>query len=274
MLEGLKLMEMNSIRRKRLKQSSFVVVPYRLFATLQQGFGLNFNVIKGVRAIVRFIAEFRAYQRSNENSHFTVRSVHLAPCLLDRTAATPLEPTYFYQDSWAAGKIFGLQPEHHYDVGSSAMTVGIISQFVPTTMIDIRPIELSLDNLSFQEGSIVDLPFSDNSIASLSSLCVIEHIGLGRYGDPVDHWGSEKAIRELKRVLMPGGNLFVSMPIDDECRVYFNAHRAFTREYVLELFAGFELVEEKYVYGTALFSAYDPERGFGTGLFHVRKGLQ
>ncbi len=268
------MIEMQNPCRVRLKQRALLVIPYRLCTALRHGFGVNFNAMKGLRAIARFLGEYRAYQRGNDNAHFPARTLDIVPCLLDRTESTPLEPTYFFQDSWAAGKIFELRPEQHHDVGSSAMTVGIISQFVPTTMIDIRPIELELENLSFQRGSIMDLPFSDNSIASLSSLCVVEHIGLGRYGDPVDYWGSEKAIRELKRVLKPGGNLFVSLPIDEECRVYFNAHRAFTRDYIMELFAGFELVEEKYIYGTALFTAYDPARGFGTGLFHVRKGLQ
>lgn len=260
--------------RNQLKQQPFVVVIYRLITILRQNYGLNFRFLKGLRAITEFLAEYRAYQRSNDNPHFSVRSLDLVPCMLDRTASTPLEPTYFYQDSWAAGKIFELRPEHHYDVGSSAMTVGIISQFVPTTMVDIRPIELELANLSFQQGSIVELPFPDDSLASLSSLCVVEHIGLGRYGDPLDPWGSEKAIRELKRVLQPGGNLFISIPIDGECRIYFNAHRAFTRDYVMELLNGFELVEEKYIYGTTLCGTYEGARGFGTGLFHVRKGLQ
>lgn len=267
-------MKKNPTFRERLKQRALVVVTYRLVATLQQSFGLNVRFIAGLRAILAYLAEYRAYLRRNDNPHFALHSIHLVPCLLDRTAATPLEPTYFYQDSWAAAKIFRQAPEHHYDVGSSAMTVGIISQFVPTTMVDIRPIELQLENLSFRQGSIVDLPFPDNSIASLSSLCVVEHIGLGRYGDPFDPWGSEKAIGELKRVLKPGGDLYVSIPVDEECRVYFNAHRAFTREYVLELFAGFELVEEKYVYGTALCNSYEKTLGFGTGLFHVRKGLK
>ncbi len=257
-----------------LNNFALVVVPYRLFATLQNGFGLNLSFIAGLRAVARFLDEFREYIQDNDNPNFTVRSVDLLPCLLDRTATTPLEPVYFYQDTWAAGKIFKLNPQQHFDVGSSAMTVGIISQFVPTTMIDIRPIKLKLNNLSFQEGSIVDLPFPDNSIDSLSSLCVVEHIGLGRYGDPVDAWGSEKAIVELKRVLKPGGDLFLSIPVDGECRIYFNAHRAFTRDYVIELFAGFELMEEKYIYGTALFADYESARGFGTGLFHLRKGLQ
>jgi SAM-dependent methyltransferase len=138
-------------------------------------------------------------------------------------------------------------------------------------MIDIRPIELCLPNLSFIEGSILKLPFADNTIESLSSLCVVEHIGLGRYGDPLDPWGSENAVNELKRVLKPGGDLFFSVPVDRECLVYFNAHRAFTRDYILGLFDDLQLIEEKYIYGKVVRNDYDKASGFGTGLFHFRK---
>ena len=141
-------------------------------------------------------------------------------------------------------------------------------------MIDIRPIDLDLPNLFFRRGSILALPFDDDSIESLSSLCVVEHIGLGRFGDPIDPYGSEKAAKELKRVLNPGGNLYFSVPVDDACRVYFNAHRAFTRDYVISLFASLELVDEKYHYGRAMFDAYDSAKGFGTGLYHFRKASQ
>jgi len=107
--------------------------------------------------------------------------------------------------------------------------------------------------------------------SSLSSLCVIEHIGLGRYGDPIDAFGSEKAAKELQRVLAPEGNLYLSVPVDSECRVYFNAHRTFTRECVLELFSQLVLIEEKYIYGREFCEHYDSGKGFGTGLFHFRK---
>lgn len=263
-----------STLKSALKKQAAVVVSYRLLGAVRHWMGIKLNLVSGVTAAGRFLAEYRAYRCGNSNPHFQLRPVDMFPCLSDRTVATPLEATYFYQDSWAAGRIFAHKPEHHYDVGSSAMSIGLISQFVPTTMIDIRPIELKLNNLFFREGSIVELPFPDNSIASLSSLCVVEHIGLGRYGDPVDCWGSEKALAELKRVLQPGGNLYISLPVDAENRVYFNAHRAFTREYVLELCADLELVEEKYVYGTELTLAYDKSKEFGTGLFHFTKVLK
>jgi len=106
----------------------------------------------------------------------------------------------------------------------------------------------------------------------LSSLCVIEHIGLGRYGDPLDAFGSEHAAGELVRVLASRGRLYVSLPVDTENRIYHNAHRAFTREYIVDnLFKSLVLVGESYIYKDRLIGEYDPAKGFGTGLFEFTK---
>jgi len=255
--------------KKFLGQFTLIRAAYVGFNALKQQYGL-FS-INGMAVLIRYFNEYLTYQSSEKNSNFVMSPRYFYPCLIDRTLSTPIEPTYFYQDSWGARKIFEHKPNHHYDIGSSAKTIGIISQFVPTTMIDIRPIDLQLDQLSFSEGSILQLPFANNSVESLSSLCVVEHIGLGRYGDPLDPWGSEKAIKELKRVLKLNGNLYFSVPVDQECRVYFNAHRAFTRTYILALFEDLNLIEEKYIYDRFLYDTYDPAKGFGTGLYHFKK---
>lgn len=240
---------------------------YFLTSPIKQFF--RFRLVSFIKGYYQFYKSYREFRQQGENKNFTHSD--LFPCLSDNTATTPLEPTYFFQDSWAAKHIFSLNPSHHYDVGSSAKTMGIISQFTPTTMVDIRPIELELPNLFFEQGSILDLPFKDNSIESLSSLCVIEHIGLARYGDPVDALGSEKAIFEIQRVLKPGGVALISVPVDQGNKIYFNAHRAFTRDYVLSLFDEMEVLEEKYHYGNSLYDRYDPKKGFGTGLYKLRK---
>lgn len=229
-----------------------------------------FNLYKYIIDVFRFIKEYRIFLKE-KNPKYKISINYIFPCLRDKTEKTLVEPIYFFQDTWAAQKIFETKPKHHYDIGSAVKTVGIISQFVPTTMIDIRPIDISLDNLFFIKGSILNLPFRNDSIESISSLCVVEHIGLGRYGDVIDPYGSEKAIKELKRVLKKGGNLYFSVPVDKECRVYFNAHRAFTRDYILELFRDLILLEEKYIYGKKVYDKYDKAKGFGTGLFHFCK---
>lgn len=218
-----------------------------------------------------FFNQLKKFNKLKNNQSSS--AIELYPCLFDNITFTPIEPIYFFQDTWAAKKIFELNPTHHYDIGSSAKTIGILSQFVPITMIDIRPLELELENLFFKKGSILKLPFEDNSIDSLSSLCVVEHIGLGRYGDEINPLGSEKAIKEIKRVLKIGGIILFSVPVNFENKIYFNAHRAFTREYILELFKGFRLLEEKYIYGTKIFDSYDIDKGFGTGLYMFKKAL-
>ena len=253
-------------------KGKYFFILYNLLKIFKTDYCLNLNIFNGFYKYICFLKEYSNYIKVDNNSWFCSDIKYLYPCLKDNTPTTPLEPTYFFQDTWGARKIFENKPVHHYDIGSKATTIGIISQFVPTTMIDIRPIDLKLLGLHFVEGSILDIPFDDNCISSLSSLCVIEHIGLGRYGDPIDAFGSEKAAKELQRVLAPGGNLYLSIPVDSESRVYFNAHRAFTRESVLELFSQLELIEEKYHYGRELSDKYNSDKGFGTGLFHFRKG--
>jgi Caenorhabditis protein of unknown function, DUF268 len=222
-------------------------------------------------ALWRFYAEYRDFRRLNERSSHVLRGSDILPCLLDRTATTMVEPIYFYQDTWLARKLAERRPIEHVDVGSSAKAIALIAQFVPVTMVDIRPVDLSVPGFKFVEGTLLALPFADGAVGSLSSICVIEHIGLGRYGDPLDAYGTEKSADELMRVLAAGGNLYVTVPVAEESRVEFNAHRTFTREQVLRLFAGLELVEERYVYGREWGERYLPERGFGTGLFYFLK---
>ncbi|GLI54156.1 class I SAM-dependent methyltransferase [Thermodesulfovibrio yellowstonii] len=253
--------------KNRLKKNKTIRNTYSLYKSIKQFF--LFKPLLLLKQFSWYFKQLKKFKKVGENSQF--KNIEYYPCLFDNLDHTPLEPTYFFQDSWAAKHIFDMKPSHHYDIGSSAKTIGILSQFTPITMIDIRPIELELPNLFFKKGSILNLPFEDNSIESLSCLCVIEHIGLGRYGDPLDPFGSEKAIKELKRILKIGGILLISVPVDSENKIYFNAHRAFTRGYILDLFHGFEVLEEKYIYGNKMYDEYDSAKGFGTGLYKLKK---
>jgi len=251
-----------------IKKNKFIRNTYFLLKVVRDYF--KFQPVLFVQKILWYFKQLRDYKKLKINEKF--KTIEYYPCLFDNLKYTPVEPTYFFQDSWAAKHIFELKPAHHYDIGSSVKTMGILSQFVPITMVDIRTIDLELPNLFSIEGSILELPFDDHSIDSMSCLCVIEHIGLGRYGDPLDPFGSEKAIKELTRVLKKDGILLISVPVDKENKIYFNAHRAFTREHLLKLFCNFEILDEKYIYGNKIYNEYDPSKGFGTGLYKLKKG--
>lgn len=231
----------------------------------------RFSPAKLVSDLTWYIRDYQKYRSIKENKIFNHGDQHFYPCLTDKTEITEIEPIYFYQNSWAAKKIFDLKPKKHIDIGSSVTAIGLISQYVPTTMVDIRPLKVELDGLSFVKGSILKLPFKNNSLETISSICVVEHIGLGRYGDKLDQFGSEKAIKELQRVVKKGGHIIITVPVDSENHVHFNAHRTFTRSYILSLFSAFKLIEEKYIYGMRMKDLYDPSIGFGTGLYLFKK---
>lgn len=181
---------------------------------------------------------------------------------------------YFLQDIWAARKVREYSPENHVDVGSRVD--GFVSHvvcFCPVTYVDIRKLETGVPGLTGITGSVCELPFPSKSVSSLSCLHVIEHIGLGRYGDPLDPDGWKKGLAELQRVLKPGGRLLVGTPCG-RSRVVFHAHRVFSPRMIVEEMPELKLVEFAVIMDGAATSWIDSaELGahenldYGCGLF-------
>lgn len=199
----------------------------------------------------------------------------LQPCLGDWTVSTPFDPHYFYQSAWAARKLNQSSPSAHVDIASSVLMIGVLSGFIETTFVDFRPLRVNLKGLNSIPGDILALPFLDESVGSLSCLHVIEHIGLGRYGDCLDPDGSIKGALELQRILKKGGNLLLSLPIGRE-RICFNAHRVHSPQSVLDLFYSMQLLEFSFVGDDGEFyESVELDRAktleYGCGLFHFQK---
>lgn len=189
---------------------------------------------------LRFWKEWQQFVSMGGKANFN----ELHPCLFDLTPNTQSGGGhYFYQDIWALHKLAELKPVEHHDVGSRFDGfVGQATAICPIVCWDIRPPGFQLPRFEFRAGSILDLPVPDQSLMSLSCLHVVEHIGLGRYGDPLDPEGTEKALKELMRVLAPGGQLLLSMPIGKE-RLCFNAQRIWHPEAPIHLLKELTLVE-------------------------------
>jgi hypothetical protein len=199
----------------------------------------------------RFIGDMRRY--SAMASAETIKLADTYPCLFDRTPTTRVDSHYFYQDIWAFKRISRLKPKLHVDVGSSVSFVGFLTAVTKVHFVDIRPLDVcNVDNLECMKGSILDMPYEDACLESISCLHVAEHIGLGRYGDSLDPHGTKKAAAELSRCLARGGNLFFSVPVGKP-RLCFNAHRIHSPKQILTYFEDLKLLE---------FSATDDNRKF------------
>ena len=199
---------------------------------------------------INFIFDYIKFKKINSINRFEINWENRYPCLDDNTQQTSFDRHYIYHTAWASRILSKTKPKKHVDISSSLYFSSIVSAFIPIDFYDYRPPELKLSNLSVDKADLLSLPFKDNSISSLSCMHTIEHIGLGRYGDPLDPEGDIKAIKELIRVLSPGGSLLFVVPIGGKAKIMFNAHRIYTHEQILKYFSQlklkqFDLIPEK-----------------------------
>ncbi len=232
--------------------------------------------IKFLSIVPRYLSFWKDFFRyiSFKNSP-KINLLDLYPIINDKTSKTKFDAQYFHQGIWAFNKILKSKVMEHVDIGSQIDLVGFLTTITNVKFVDIRPLKTDIDNFVSIKGDILNLPFKNNSILSLSCLHVAEHIGLGRYGDLLDPLGTEKACRELSRVLSLGGSLYFSLPIGKP-RVCFNAHRIHLIKQILHYFNKLELKElviindkGKVIKDPKL--EYFDDAVYSAGLFHFKK---
>ena len=180
--------------------------------------------------------------KSRDRSDLKLSFRDLYPRLDESTKETTFDRHYIYHTAWAARKLKELKPAFHIDISSSLYFSTIVSAFIPIRFYDYRPVKISLSGLTTRYADLTRLHFKSNSIKSLSCMHTVEHIGLGRYGDPIDPLGDIKAINQLKRVLKKGGSLLFVTPVGRP-KIVFNAHRIYSKDQIVEYFKGLKLIE-------------------------------
>ena len=158
---------------------------------------------------------------------------------------------YFFQDMWAVREIYRSGVKHVCDIGSrmDGYIAHLLSMEVQVTMLDIRPFSHKVEGINFIQTDAMELSnIPDESIETLSSLCALEHFGLGRYGDPIVYDGWKKSLHAIKRKIKVGGTFYLSVPVGNEDRVQFNAHRIFRPITIInELLPEMKLYEFSYI---------------------------
>ena len=158
---------------------------------------------------------------------------------------------YFFQDMWAAREIYRSNVKHVYDIGSrmDGYIAHLLAMEVHVTLLDIRPFPHKVEGVDFIQADAMNLSnIPDESIETLSSLCALEHFGLGRYGDPIDYNGWKKSLHAIKRKLKIGGTFYLSVPVGNKERLQFNAHRIFKPLTIVnELISELELREFSWI---------------------------
>lgn len=194
------------------------------------------------RGVFLYLRDYIHYRKKNSDEKFPLRFLDSFPCMFDRFESAGAMPRhYFHQDWWAAKKVFESGVKEHLDLGSRIDGfVAHCAVFTRVKVVDIRPLPPPNPNIQFVQGDFTNLgSIESSSVKSLSSLHVFEHLGLGRYGDPVDYNLLYMAVSEAKRILAPGGSFYFAVPVGIQ-RLEFNGQRVFAVHTVLQLFKDLE----------------------------------
>jgi len=238
------------------------------------------NSVNGMGFYWRDYSKLKKQRGSDTNFEFG----KLYPILDERyTESGTMSGHYFHQDLFVARKLFLDNPNRHIDIGSRIDGfVAHVASFREIEIIDIREQKGQVKNILFRKADLMTLPEDlIESCDSISSLNVIEHFGLGRYDDPIDYLGYQKAIENITKILQKGGKFYFSVHIGKQ-RIEFNAHRIFSVQYLLDLLKpSYDIKSFSYVDDNGSFfeevkitkENIDKNYGcqFGCGIFELQK---
>jgi SAM-dependent methyltransferase len=169
--------------------------------------------------------------------------------LVDRQSSSSHAASPELVQFWfASEELYRIKPAEVLDIGSHLSWLAGIGSHYKIRTLDTRRRELSLSSEQQYVGVAQKLPFGDASQECVTSLCTLEHFGLGAYGDPVDPHGDAAAIEEIARVLKPkAAFVFTTTVTGAGGYIVFNARRVYDLPGLRRMLSPFFLpVSEKF----------------------------
>lgn len=196
------------------------------------------------------IAEYFAFMRGQFGRADIYRAARpegpVFETIRDRSTPHRISPQQA-QFMFASNALVRIAPKEVHDIASHRDWLIGVGAGIKLHTLDVRDADVRLLSEQVWLGRAEELPWVDASVDCLTSLCSIEHFGLGAYGDPFDPNGDYKAISEMVRVLRPGGNLVLTTTVNRiNSFTTFNIHRIYGLEALRSMFAGLEIVEENF----------------------------
>jgi hypothetical protein len=211
------------------------------------GDGWRSMVGKAKRGVIAEYLEYMREQFRRIDAYRTARQEGpVFETVRDRSVHHRITPQQA-QFMFASNVLTRVAPKEVHDIASHRdWLIGVGAGFKLHTL-DVRDADVRLLSEQVWLGRAEELPWSGEAVECLTSLCSIEHFGLGAYGDPFDPDGDFKAISEMIRVLRPGGSLVLTTTVNrTHSFTTFNIHRIYGLEALRLMFADLEIVEERY----------------------------
>ena len=148
---------------------------------------------------------------------------------------------------------------HHLEPATefiaSALDFGPMPPSAPTSQLALRQgyrvVAVGLENIALKHPFLEYILADINEIEQPGRFDVIinisttEHVGLGRYGDPVGPAFDLRAMERLRLWMRPFASMYMTIPIGQDA-VIGNYHRVYGEERLPKLLEGYAILEEQY----------------------------
>lgn len=161
--------------------------------------------------------------------------VNRAPRYLDRDLEYP----------WVIRSL-SLKQGKLLDIGSTAgeLLFNKLPKEIEISTLNLNRTKVS-SNVKFIQGDIRKTDLNENVFDAITCISTLEHIGVeGRYGVKRDEYGDLKAMKEMLRILKPGGRLYLTVPYGAKDVLPIN--KLYNKERVSELFKGYKVISSEY----------------------------
>jgi hypothetical protein len=139
--------------------------------------------------------------------------------------------------------------EKHPVRGCRVVNIGSLSPWFETTLLRYGAHSCTLDynkiitlTKRIETLTVAEADFDSMKFDCALSISSYEHDGLGAYGDPLDPDGDLKAMRALKKIVKPGGLLYLNVSVGRE-RIEWNRARIYGRHRLPLFLEGWTLID-------------------------------
>ena len=186
---------------------------------------------KTIAYLPQFYRELSQFKKLARDSGTELAFKNTFPVYVDYSKPV-VNKHYWFQDIYVASKVIAQSRQvvgfRHVDIGSRLE--GFITSLI-SAGIDLTFGDINVPNMPFPNATakFIDLqsmtPEQFVGIRSVSCLHVIEHLGLGKYGDRIDPIGHRRVFADFGRVLESGTKLYISSPTSRRPGIVFNGGR-------------------------------------------------
>jgi hypothetical protein len=123
--------------------------------------------------------------------------------------------------------------DHYAITGMDVAVMGSVGPWFEALCLQrgAHPTTIEYNEVDYPHPDITTMTvrqFHDNprKFDAALSISSFEHDGLGRYGDPLNPTGDLRAMREMRGIVVPGGLMFLAVPVGSD-ELVWNMHRVY-----------------------------------------------